>query len=88
MSGRSLLVRVALVVGAATLAVSLPNFGFVVALMGAFTTMLVSFILPAVFFLAVHWRALSWLRMALCAGVVLLGFAGMAVGLTNTLSGV
>ena len=54
----------------------------------AFTAMLVSFILPAVFFLAVHWRALSWLRTALCAGVVLLGFAGMAVGLTNTLSGV
>ena len=87
MSRRSFFVRVALVLLAATLAVSLPNFGFVVALMGAFTTMLVSFILPAVFFLLVHWRQLSWLRVGLCAGVVLLGFAGMAVGLANTLSG-
>merc|ERR1711981_180191 len=54
MSTRSLLVRLGLVLCAALLAVSVPNFGFVVALMGAFTTMLVSFILPTAFYLAVH----------------------------------
>ena len=87
MSTRSLLIRLALVVGAAFLAVSVPNFGFVVALMGAFTTMLVSFILPTAFYMAVHYETLSKLHAALCAAVVLLGFAGMAIGLSNTLSG-
>ena len=86
MSTRSLLVRLALVVGAATLAVSVPNFGFVVALMGAFTTMLVSFILPTAFYLAVHWDGLSRISIFLCAAVILLGFAGMFVGLYNTLA--
>lgn len=87
MSGRSLLVRVGLVLVAATLAVSVPNFGFVVALMGAFTTMLVSFLLPTAFFMAVFWSELSPLHLGLCAGVLAVGFLGMAVGLVNTLSG-
>ena len=82
---RSLFIRVALVVGAAILAVSVPNFGFVVALMGAFTTMLVSFILPTAFFLRVRWGSLSRLQVTLCVGVLLVGFAGMFVGLVNTL---
>ena len=76
---------VGLVVLAASLAVSVPNFGFVVALMGAFTTMLVSFILPTVFFLKVRWDELSRLKIFLCLAVLLLGFVGMAVGLENTL---
>ena len=54
----TLTMRIGLAVLAATLAVSVPNFGFVVALMGAFTTMLVSFILPAAFYLAVEWHVL------------------------------
>jgi amino acid permease len=87
MSGRSLLVRIGLVIVAAILAVSVPNFGFVVALMGAFTTMLVSFILPTAFFLKVRAHALNRLQKALCVGTLLIGFAGMAIGLTNTLSG-
>ena len=87
MSWPALFVRIGLVVVAATLAVSVPNFGFVVALMGSFTTMLVSFILPTAFFLIVRWHALSTLRIVLCIGVLLIGFAGMAVGLTNTLRG-
>ncbi|KAL1511985.1 hypothetical protein AB1Y20_005261 [Prymnesium parvum] len=86
-SSRSLMVRVALVGGAAFLAVSVPNFGFVVGLMGAFTTMLVSFILPTAFFITVHWETLTRVQLGLCAGVIILGFAGMAVGLANTLYG-
>ena len=87
MSTRSLLVRLGLVLCAALLAVSVPNFGFVVALMGAFTTMLVSFILPTAFYLAVHRDTLTTADAALCVAILCLGFGGMAVGLSNTLSG-
>ena len=60
---------------------------YVVALMGAFTTMLVSFILPTAFFLASTWGRLPLVQTALCIGVLILGFAGMYIGLANTLSG-
>lgn len=88
MSRRQLLIRVALVVGAAVLSVSVPNFGFVVALMGSFTTMLVSFILPTVFFVLVHWDTLTRVQGILCALVLCVGVVGMGVGLVNTIFGV
>lgn len=87
MSTKSLLIRIFLVIGAAILSVSVPNFGFVVGLMGAFTTMLVSFILPTVFYVIVHWHSISRVNLMLCGCVIILGFGGMVVGLENTLSG-
>lgn len=78
--------RVGLVLLAAFLAVSVPNFGFLVALMGCVTTMLVSFILPTAFYLQVHWRSgLSVPTLVGCFGILLLGFVGMGIGLYNTL---
>lgn len=77
--------RVGLVVLAAVLAVTVPNFGFIVALMGAVTTMLVSFILPTAFYVLVHWGELNTPTLVMCALVVLLGFVGMVIGLHNTL---
>ena len=49
--------------------------------------MLVSFILPTAFYLAVHWQTISRLHAALCGLVLVLGFAGMVIGLANTLFG-
>ena len=77
--------RVGLVVLAATLAVSVPNFGFLVAIMGAVTTMLVSFILPTTFFMVVHWEELTTMQFGMCVGILVLGVIGMAIGLYNTL---
>ena len=77
--------RLGLVVLAATLAVSVPNFGFLVAIMGAVTTMLVSFILPTTFFMVVHWEEMTKVQMIMCCGILVLGVVGMAIGLYNTL---
>ena len=81
----TLALRVGLVALAATIAVTVPNFGFLVALMGAVTTMLVSFILPALFYAIVHWEGLGMGDLWLCGGIVMLGLLGMGIGLYNTL---
>ena len=85
LNGVTLTLRVGLVALAAVLAVTVPNFGFLVALMGAVTTMLVSFILPTAFYMMVHWSQISRLQTALCSGIILLGLVGMGIGLYDTL---
>lgn len=79
-------VRLVLIALSGVLALSIPNFGFIVGLMGAFTTMLISFVLPAAFYLIVRGRSLSPLAIAGCVAVVAIGFAGMGVGLQATLA--
>ena len=79
------LIKIVLLALAAYLAVSVPNFGFAVSLMGAFTCMLMSFILPSACNLVVHWHVYSLNLLALNALVVCIGFAGMYVGVQSTL---
>ena len=71
---------------AAALAVSVPNFGFVVALMGAFTTMLVSFILPVAFYLYACRATLGPLAVGANALIIVIGLIGMVVGVQSTLA--
>ena len=85
-SATSLRIRVALVVGAAALAVTVPNFGFVVSLMGAFTTMLVSFILPVAFYLYACRATLGPLAVGANALIIVIGLIGMVVGVQSTLA--
>ena len=84
--GLQVCLKAGLLALAAFLAVSVPNFGYVVSLMGACTCMLMSFILPALCNLFVHWHVHTALLRALNVAVVGLGFAGMAIGLQGTLS--
>jgi len=81
-----LLLRIGLVVVAFFVAVCVPNFGFVVALMGAFTTMLISFILPVAFYMYACWGRLG--PLAICANslVIAVGFLGMVTGVQSTLA--
>jgi len=80
------LCRVCVVASAATLAIVIPNFGFVISLLGAVSTMLLSFIIPAAFYLHVHWGELPLSHALLTGAIILLGFGGMALGLESTLA--
>jgi len=81
-----LVARVSVVTCAALLAIVIPNFGFVVGLLGAFSSMLISFILPAAFYLHVHYAELDDCRKAACALIVVVGIVGSIVGVQNTLA--
>ena len=68
------------------LATSVPNFALVVTLVGSICTMLISFILPAYFYLASHAGQLSTGMQLLNGGIVLVGFVGMFFGVAGALS--
>lgn len=78
--------RLGLVAVAFVVAVAVPNFGFVVSLMGAFTTMLVSFILPVAFYLYACRATLGPLAVGANALIIVVGFVGMLVGVQSTLA--
>lgn len=84
--GVSLAIKICMMVAAALIALSVPNFGFIVALMGAFTCMLISFILPVLCNIAVHREDLSTLGIVLNVCIVLVGLVGMVVGVQSTLA--
>ena len=54
--------------------------------MGAVTTMLISFILPTLFYLIVRWHSLSYPVLIGCFSILLVGVIGMYLGLQTTLS--
>ena len=80
-------IKVAMMALAGLVALTVPNFGFIVALIGAFTCMLISLILPTLCNLAVHGRELSKCAILLNVAIVAMGFVGMVVGMRSTLSG-
>ena len=80
------LVKALLMVAAGVLAVAVPNFGYIVALMGAFTCMLMSFILPAACNMIVHYRVYSSGVLILNGLVVCIGTVGMYVGVQSTIA--
>ena len=53
---------------------------------GSVTTMLLCFIIPPGFYLKVQWTELRWYEKLFSAIVIVVGFAGMVVGLHNTLT--
>ena len=79
----SLVGRLLLLAAAGLLAASIPNFPFVIALIGSFTTMLISFIAPPLLYVGAHGRSLGWRSLSLNALLVLTGVAGMVAGGRN-----
>ena len=83
----SLGIKLGLVCLAAVLSLSVPNFGFVVALIGAFTCMLISLILPTLCHVAVHYAQLSYAALLADGAIVVVGLVGMVIGVQSTLAG-
>ena len=77
--------RVALVAVGGACAVMIPNFAFVVSLIGSVCTMMISFILPATFYLSIHPDSPLAARL-LYSAIVLVGFLGMFLGVRSALS--
>jgi len=80
------LIKVSLLILAAVIAVSVPNFGYVVSIIGAITCMLMSFILPAACNVIVHWHLYASHVLLLNGLIICLGFAGMVVGVQSTIA--
>jgi vesicular inhibitory amino acid transporter len=83
----TLAIKVVMMALAGLVALTVPNFGFIVALIGAFTCMLISLILPTLCNLAVHGRELSTCAILLNVAIVAMGFVGMVAGVRSILSG-
>jgi vesicular inhibitory amino acid transporter len=81
------MIKVSLMAAAAILASSVPNFGFIVALMGSFACMLISFIMPTICNIAVHRAQLSSLALGFNYLIVAVGVLGMVVGVQSTIAG-
>ena len=64
----------------------MPNFGYVVSLMGAVTCMVMSFILPAACNLVVHRHTQGSASLALNVSIIGVGLVGMVAGVQSTLA--
>lgn len=80
------LIKAGLLGLAALLAISVPNFGYVVSLMGSVTCMVMSFILPAACNLIVHHHTHGVLSLAFNVAIIGVGLIGMVAGVQSTLA--
>jgi len=83
-------VRLCLIWAAGFIAVMVPNFHVVVALIGAFTTMIISFILPPFLYICVCFKVgdnFQKHNLLLYSLLICMGFVGMFIGVQNTFEG-
>lgn len=80
------MLRSALVVSTLLIALSVPFFGLVMALVGSLLTMLVTYILPCACFLAILRRKVSWHQVAVCSFIIVVGVCCACVGTYSSLS--
>ena len=73
-------IRVLIATAAGVTAHWVPSFSFVMEILGAFTIMLFSVILPAIFYACSHWHTLRTHETAIVAGLVVLGAVLMVYG--------
>ncbi|PUZ73614.1 hypothetical protein GQ55_1G001000 [Panicum hallii var. hallii] len=81
-----IMVRSALVVSTLLIALSVPFFGLVMALVGSLLTMLVTYILPCACFLAILKRKATWHQVAACSFIIVVGVSCACVGTYSSLS--
>ncbi|KAI3988471.1 hypothetical protein MKX01_026285 [Papaver californicum] len=76
----SVFIRTALVVSTLAVALTIPFFGFVMALIGSILTMLVAFIFPCACYLSIRHGQLSRLEIVSCISILLMGVACSIIG--------
>ncbi|CAL5059800.1 unnamed protein product [Urochloa decumbens] len=81
-----MMLRSALVVSTLLIALSVPFFGLVMALVGSLLTMLVTYILPCACFLAILKRKVTWHQVAACSFIMVVGICCACVGTYSSLS--
>ncbi|RCV04431.1 hypothetical protein SETIT_1G001100v2 [Setaria italica] len=81
-----MMLRSALVVSTLLIALSVPFFGLVMALVGSLLTMLVTYILPCACFLAILKTKVTWHQVAACSFIMAVGVCCACVGTYSSLS--
>ncbi|XP_006648197.1 amino acid transporter AVT1C-like isoform X2 [Oryza brachyantha] len=81
-----IMLRSSLVVSTLLIALSVPFFGLVMALVGSLLTMLVTYILPCACFLAILKGKVPWHQIAACSFIIVVGVCCACVGTYSSLS--
>ncbi|RCV21731.1 hypothetical protein SETIT_4G161300v2 [Setaria italica] len=81
-----IMLRSALVVSTLLIALSVPFFGLVMALVGSLFAMLVTYILPCACFLAILKTKVGWHQIAACSFIIVVGVCCACVGTYSSLS--
>lgn len=76
----SIVIRTALVVSTLLVAISVPFFGLVMALIGSLLTMLVALILPCLCFLSIVKSRVTWFEITLCTTIIAVGVTSAIIG--------
>ncbi|XP_078167648.1 amino acid transporter AVT1C-like isoform X1 [Carex rostrata] len=79
-------IRSALTISTLCVALSVPFFGLVMALVGSFFTMLVTFILPCACFLSIVKGKITWLQGSICTVIIAVGLASAGIGTSSSLA--
>ncbi|CAN6178052.1 unnamed protein product [Urochloa humidicola] len=83
-----IMLRSALVVSTLLIALSVPFFGLVMALVGSLFAMLVTYILPCACYLAILKTKVGWHQIAACSFIIVVGVCCACVGTYSSLSGI
>ncbi|KAJ8557526.1 hypothetical protein K7X08_003151 [Anisodus acutangulus] len=84
----SILIRTALVLSTLLVALKIPFFGFVMALIGSFFTMLVTLILPCACFLRILKGKTSPIQVSACILIIIIGIISAVIGSYSALSNI
>lgn len=82
----SIIIRTALTISTLLVAMSVPFFGLVMALVGSSLTMLLALILPCICFLSIARRKATWPEMCICSLILLVGVISSALGTSSAVS--
>lgn len=82
----SIIIRTALVVSTLLVALSVPFFGLVMALIGSLLTMLVALIIPCICFLSILRGKVTWIQVSLCVLIIAIGVISAVVGSFSAIS--
>uniref|UniRef100_A0A0D9VB12 Amino acid transporter transmembrane domain-containing protein n=1 Tax=Leersia perrieri TaxID=77586 RepID=A0A0D9VB12_9ORYZ len=81
-----IMLRSSLVASTLLIALSVPFFGLVMALVGSLLTMLVTYILPCACFLAILKTKVTWHQIAACSFIIVVGVCCACVGTYSSLA--
>ncbi|KAM0845943.1 hypothetical protein ACQ4PT_056017 [Festuca glaucescens] len=81
-----IMLRSALVISTLIVAISVPFFALVMALIGSLLAMLVTYILPCACFLAIFKKEVAWHQVAACSFIIVIGVTCACVGTYSSIS--
>jgi len=83
-----IMLRSALVISTLIVALSVPFFALVMALVGSLLAMLVTYILPCACFLAILKTKVAWHQVVVCSFIIVVGVTCACVGTYSSISGI